>query len=314
MIKRKETFSEQVKKELTSLKFEDHCMKALLSSFISNRLTIVLKNREEYWRLTSQFDFIIDFIANCFDQLYPNIKIKKTISKNVSNLNGQTNFIEIQGNFETFKSDLCLDINANKEILIGNECCKRAYVAGAFLACGSVNSLDSKGYHLELRSNNYSYLVFLQVILASFNINPVLAKHTKKQFILYIKKADQISDFLKLISAGNSMLAFEDRKISKDFNMQITRLNNLDVSNINKISMVGVKQVNQIKKIMKSDLFLDQPDKFKIFCQLRLNNPSSSLSDLVKLMYKEFKIRITKAGLNHFGRKLNKLEKKLEKK
>ncbi len=263
--------------------------------------------------MTSQFDFIIDFIYNAFNQLYPDAKIKKTISKNVTNLNGQTNFIELQGNFETIKNDLCLDIDASKEILCKNECCKRAYVAGAFLACGSVNSLDSKSYHLEIRSDNYMYLVYLQALLATFNINAVLTKHTKKQFFLYVKKADQISDFLKLISAGNSMLAFEDRKISKDFNMQITRLNNLDVSNINKSSIVGVKQANQIKKIMKSKIYSDQPAKFKRFCELRLENSSSSLSELVKLMKEKYNINITRAGLNHFGIKLDKLERKLNK-
>lgn len=308
MIKNKETFSEQVKKELTSLKFEDHCLKALLSSFISNKLTIVLRKNQEYWRLTSQFDFIIIFLASVFKQLYPDIKIKTVLSNNVTNLNGLTNYVEIQGNFETIRNDLCLDQNASKEILCQEECCQRAYVAGSFLACGSVNSLESKSYHLEIRSNNYMYLVFIQALLAKFNINAVLTKHTKKQFFLYIKKADQISDFLKLISAGNSMLAFEDHKISKDFNMNITRLNNLDVSNINKTSITGVKQVKQIKKLMKSDLYLKQPEKFKLFCQLRLNNPNSSLSELVKLMKKEYKIDITRAGLNHFGIKLDKLE------
>ncbi|MCQ3915518.1 MAG: hypothetical protein MJ195_02030 [Mycoplasmoidaceae bacterium] len=43
---RKETFSEQVKKEVCSLIFEDHCLKALLSSFITNKLTVILKANE----------------------------------------------------------------------------------------------------------------------------------------------------------------------------------------------------------------------------------------------------------------------------
>lgn len=312
MIKHKETFSEQVKRELTSLKFEDHCLKALLSSFISNRLTIVLKNNQEYWRLTSQFDFIITFIDQAFKQLYPDVKINKVLSKTATNINGLTNYIEIQGNFDLINNDLCLNENASKEILCKNECCKRAYVAGAFLASGSVNSLDAKSYHLEIRSNNYMYLVYLQVLLANFTINAVLTKHTKKQFILYVKKADQISDFLKLISAGNSMLAFEDRKISKDFNMQITRLNNLDISNINKSSVVGVKQVRQIKLLQKSDLYKKQSDKFKKFCELRLKNQESSLSELAMLMQEKYNIKITRAGLNHFGIKLNRLERKLK--
>ncbi|MCQ3908378.1 MAG: hypothetical protein MJ200_02230 [Mycoplasmoidaceae bacterium] len=43
---KKQTFSEQVKREICSLIFEDHCLKALLSSFITNKLTVVLKANE----------------------------------------------------------------------------------------------------------------------------------------------------------------------------------------------------------------------------------------------------------------------------
>lgn len=309
MIREQETFSEKVKKEVVSSIFEDHCYKAILSSFLSNRLTVVLKNNQYYWRISSQFSFIVDFMEKAFKALYPDIKIIKTINESASNINGQTNFIDIVGNFDLIKNELCFENDKSKDILCQNECCQRAYIAGAFLACGSVNSLNSKSYHLEIRSGNYMYLCFLQALLATFSINAVLTKHSTKLFFLYVKKADQISDFLKLINAGTCMLEFEDNKISKDFNMQITRLNNLDISNINKSSALGSKQIKQIEELKKKPIWNKQSIKFRLFCQARLDNPSSSLNELVRIMNKKYKIKVTKSALNHFGRKLDELSK-----
>lgn len=305
---KKETFSERVKKEICSLLFEDHCLKALLSSFITNRLTMTSKNGKWIWRLTSQFPFIIEFIANAFKNLY-DVKITTNLSKTATNINGETNYIDIEGNFDQIQHDLCLNGQGNINELTSLQCCKRAYIAGAFLAGGSINSLDAKYYHLEIRSDDWEYLFFQQKMLISFGIYPVLTKHSKKQFILYLKKVNQISDFLKLIGAGNCMLAFEDRKITKDANMSVTRWNNLDISNINKSTVSGVKQVKQIKKLQAKSIYKKQPTKFKAFCELRLANPSSSLSELVRLMKSKYNINTTRPGLNHLVRKLDKLNK-----
>lgn len=303
---KKETFSERVKKEICSLVFEDHCLKALLSSFITNRLTVVLKANQYTWRLTSQFPFIIEFIAKAFKNLY-DVQITTKLSNNATNINGETNYIEVRGNFEQIEKDLYLNEDIEKTGLCSLECCKRAYVAGAFLAGGSINSLDSKFYHLEIRSSNWEYLFYQQKMLISFGIYPVLTKHSKKQYILYLKKVDQISDFLKLIGAGNCMLAFEDNKISKDASMSITRWNNLDISNINKSAVTGAKQVKQIKKLKALKIWSKQSKKFKAYCELRLNHPSTSLKEMVELMRSEYNIKTTKPGLNHIVRKIDRL-------
>lgn len=312
-MKDKITFSEKAKKEICSLSFEDHCLKALLSSFINNRLTVILKSNDIVWRLSSQFDFIMEFIEHAFKTLY-DVQITKQYSKTATNINGETNYIEIKGNFDLIRSDLCLNSDLDRNQLWELECCKRAYIAGAFLACGSVSSLEAKSYHLEIRSSNYKYLTYLQSLLILFNIFPVLSKHSKKLFILYIKKADQISDFLKLIGANEAMLEFEDNKISKDFNMNVTRLNNLDISNMAKTSQASHKQIQQINQIKNLNIYKQQKDKFKAFCELRLANPEASLSQLTELMLSQYNIEITRAGLNHLIRKLDLLAKESEKK
>jgi len=306
-MKNKTTFSEQVKYEITTLQYDDNCLKALLSSFIQNRRTVVITHNELVWRLNSQFPFIIEFIAKSLKSLY-DVRIETHISNTATNINGETNYIEIIGNFDLIERDLMLS-SLDPVELVSNLDSKKAYIAGAFLVGGSVNSLGAKYYHLEIRSDNYKYLQFLQNMLIAFKIFPVLTKHTKKQFILYLKKADQISDFLKLINATNCMFAFEDHKISKDMNSNITRLNNLDVSNINKSTVTGYKQVNWINAIKDSTIYKKQSRKFKCFCELRLANQESSLSELVELMLTNYRIKTTKPGLNHLARKLEKLFK-----
>lgn len=305
---KKQTFSEQVKKEICSLNFEEHCLKALLSSFMSNRLTMVIRSSQYNWRLTSQFGFIIQFIERTIRSLY-DVKTTVKLIDTTSNLSGETNYIEIIGNFDQMELDLCLNNKGDQSTLLNQQCCQRAFVAGAFLTGGSINSLDSKSYHLEIRSGNYKYLLLLQTILANYKICPVLTKHSKKQFILYLKKVDQISDFLKFIEAGNCMFAFEKNRIDKDMNMAITRWSNLDTSNLNKSTQSGVNQVNKIKKLMKLPIWQKQTNKFKSFCNLRLKHPSSSLNDLVVLMKTKENIKITKSGLNHLVRKLSQLTK-----
>lgn len=42
----KKTFSEEIKKEIVSLNFENHCMKALLLGFIKSKLVIIIKTNE----------------------------------------------------------------------------------------------------------------------------------------------------------------------------------------------------------------------------------------------------------------------------
>ena len=301
------TFSWQIKNEITKLIWPTHCLKALLSSFITNKLIIVLKNNANVWRLSSQFPFILEFICNSLLSLY-DCKIFKNNLANTSNVNGLINYIDIKANFDQIRCDLLLDQQPNQFLKM--LCCKKAYIAGSFLACGSISSLNSHYYHLELRSNNYKYLLFIQKILLSFHIYPVLSKHSSRQYILYIKKSEQISDFLKLIGSVKSMMLFEDHKITKDFNMNVTRLSNLDISNINKATQAGVKQTKQIKKIMSSSMYKSQNRSFKCFCQLRLDNPANTLKELSILMYSKYNIKITKSGLNHLIRKINSIYNK----
>lgn len=301
------TFSQEIKKEIVGLTFQTHCMKALLSSFLTNKLVLFLTKEKRCWQVFSPFKYIIDFIEKIFHELY-DVKTVKLIKN-------KTNYLEIYGNYDQIKIDLCLySLDELNNKLLHSSCCQRAYVAGAFLSGGSISDLSQKKYwyHLEIRSENYKYLLFIQNILVkNFNLYVVLYRRNL-QYILYIKKANQISDFLKLINASTCLLKFEDLKISRDFNMQVTRLNNLDISNIRKTTISSQKQIMKINMIKTSKLYKQQNKNFKLYCQLRLQNPSASLQEIKKILAKQYKINIARTSLQHYVTKINTIYKELQ--
>ncbi len=295
-----QTFSEKIKQELTQNKYSNEAQKAILYSFLVNALTIKLTENGMSWQIKSQFNFIVRFISNIFSDLF-DIN-KKIMYSDLKNINNKRDYIlSIAGNFDQIINDL--GIYQKPVDVITTEAQMKGVLVGAFLSGGSVSSISDRRYHLELRSNNISYLLFIQTILQKFNISIALLQR-RKSYFLYIKKSYDISDFLKLIGANNCMLEFEDQKISRDMYAQIHRLNNLDISNIKKSSTAGNKQIQKINEIINTKSYSKQSEKFKIFCQIRLKNPNASLTEISKIFLKDFNIKIQRTSVNHLVNKL----------
>ncbi len=299
----KQTFSEKLKSELCSNVYSNQAQKAILYSFLSNSLSISLTNKGEIWELKSQFFFIIKFMSDLFTELYD---VKKSVMfTGINKINNHRVYmLRVTGNFQQITTDSGL---LKKPVdVIKTTAQMKGFLVGAFLSGGSISSSTDRRYHLEIRSNNVAYLLFIQTILNKFNISIALSQR-RNGYFLYIKKSYDISDFLKLIGANNCMLEFEDTKISRDLFTQMNRLNNLDISNIKKSSSAGNKQIQKIKQIMNTEIYEKQSKKFKIFCQLRLENENASLSELSKLFLEKHNIKINRTSINHYVIKLKRL-------
>jgi DNA-binding protein WhiA len=146
----------------------------------------------------------------------------------------------------------------------------------------------------------------LQKILDQFNISVTLLKR-KNHYVLYIKKASDVSDFLKIIGANNCMHLLEDKIIARDYYTNIQRLSNLDIANLHKSSSAGAQQVKMIKQIRTTKLFQQSSDKFKFYCSIRLQNPEVSLSEMVRIFQNKYQIKITRTGINHYVMKIKTL-------
>ena len=71
---------------------------------------------------------------------------------------------------------------------------------------------------------------FLVETLENVGINARVVSRSKGE-VVYIKKAEQIGDFLRYTGAFNSLFFFEDQRIKRDYNNYANRMINCDIAN-----------------------------------------------------------------------------------
>lgn len=174
----------------------------------------------------------------------------------------------------------------------------RAYLAGAYLASGSMNPPEKTSYHLEIRASSEEHAYFLQELMNRFYLNARVTERRGK-FIVYLKSAEKISDFLRIIEAEQALFDFENVRISRDLTNSIQRLNNIDVANEMKAQSAAAKQLEDIEKIESEHRYdlLDQ--KLKDVIDVRKENPDCSLNELCDLLEEKTGKSVSKSGLRH---------------
>ena len=225
--------------------------------------------------------------------------------------------IQAIGNIDfTLKDLLVVDNNFNflpvvSDYMIESEEDKRAYLRGIFLSCGSVNDPKTSRYHLEFFINRKSEAYFVNKLLNSYFLNSKVILKDKK-YMVYIKEAEKIGDFLRIIGASNAVMYYEDIRIYRDHKNMTNRLNNMEQANTEKTINTALDQINNINLIMKvyGEDLLD--DKIKEVCKYRINYPESSLQELSEIMSSELNKIITKSGLNHRFRKIKEMAKRIK--
>ncbi|MBQ8192692.1 MAG: DNA-binding protein WhiA [Bacilli bacterium] len=207
--------------------------------------------------------------------------------------------------------DVFLDIP--KEYLISDEEQLRAYLRGVFVVSGSVNDPKTSRYHLEFVLGSKEYAEFINGLLNSYNLNSKIIKR-EKNYTVYIKEAEKISDFLRVIKAFSAVMYFEDIRIYRDHKNMTNRLNNCEQANIDKIFMTASKQIKDIERLYELDIVDLLDDKLKEVIEYRMKYKESSLQELADIMSLETGVEISKSGLNHRFRKLREMLEKIENK
>jgi len=173
------------------------------------------------------------------------------------------------------ESGLSINTDVPEEVLTEDQR-MRSYLRGAFLATGSVNSPETSRYHLEIYSLYETHNDGVAQMMNYFHLN---ARTTKRRngYIVYLKEAEKIADFLQLIGATNSMLKFEDIRIVRDMRNSVNRLVNCENANINKTVAAAERQIENIKHLQATVGLDSLPDKLREIAVLRLENPEVSL-------------------------------------
>ena len=233
-----------------------------------------------------------------------------TIRKRYFN-KGINYILEIKKNNTRILEDLSIiDNNSSylthpKEYLIDDGENKRAYLRGLFIACGSVNDPKTSRYHLEFIVDSYEYAKYINTMLNEYSLNSRIIRR-EKNYMVYIKEAEKISDFLRIIKAYNGVMYFEDIRIYRDHKNMTNRLNNCEQANMDKVFLTSSNQIKDIDKLKELGLYDELDSKLKKVIDYRLKYPESSLQELSEIMTSEGE-KITKSGLNHRFRKIKEL-------
>ena len=202
---------------------------------------------------------------------------------------------------------ICIDLNIEKvpkEYLVADEEQIKAYLRGLFLIKGSVNDPQKSRYHLELSVDKEDYARFVLKILSQYNINAkVIARDNN--YMIYLKEAEKISDFLKLIGASKAVLYFEDIRIYRDHANMVNRLNNCEQANVDKIINTSYEQIKAIEKIEKNVGLDILNEGEKVVALYRKKYSEVSLVELSEIITLETGHKITKSGVYH---RLNKIK------
>ena len=198
---------------------------------------------------------------------------------------------------EKFK-DIRKEYNVGSSIVLRQSCCKRAFVRAAFLAIGSLSD-PQKAYHFELSLGSEKEAESLKKIIEALGIE-IKFIIRKKNYVLYLKEAEQISEILRLMEAPLALMDFENTRIVKDVRNSVNRKLNCEVANLNKTVVASLKQVEGIELIREKLGLESLPQNLKEVAYLRLEYPEASLKELVERMDG----KVGKSGLNHRLRKL----------
>ena len=183
----------------------------------------------------------------------------------------------------------------------------RLCIREAFIKSGSMNDPNKK-YHLEIMFKTKKKAEEMQTLLNNFNINAKIIKR-EKDYMLYLKDGEEISEFLALIGANSSVIKFEEIRVLKETRNDINRLVNCETANLNKTINAAVKQIEDIKLIKKKRKFSNLPENLQEIAELRIANPDVSLVELGKMLSEP----IGKSGVNHRLKKLSAIAEDLRK-
>ena len=292
------TFSTEIKNEISKLEYTKLEAISELSAIVRNSSDIY-----PYIKVITENNAIARRIYKMFKDLYditPTITIRQRYSFN----KGINYILEIKKKNKEILNDLSIIDSDNnlcipKTYLINDEELLRAYLRGLFIVSGSINDKE--------------YANYVSGLLNSYKLNSKVIKREKK-YMVYIKEAEKISDYLRIIKAYNAVMYFEDIRIYRDHVNMTNRLNNCEQANIDKIFLTSSRQIKDIEKLEKYDIIDLLDDKLKEVIKYRLKYREVSLQELSDIMTKETGVKITKSGLNHRFRKIREIITNIENK
>lgn len=190
------------------------------------------------------------------------------------------------------------------DVLVKNECCRGAFLRGAFLGGGTVTD-PKKNYNMEFvvhsKKIHDEFMLLLQEMGLGFRS---IVK--KNSYVLYTKNSEIICDALAYMGAFGAQMEMLNVKIEREVRSDITRASNGETANMDKVMEASGRHIAAIKKLSETMGLENLPDELKEIAMLRAEYEDLSLEQLGKKLLPP----LSKSGVNHRLKKLLELAEK----
>lgn len=295
------TFTTQIKEEITKEQTNNIEDLTSLSTYLKFNGTF----DEDKMTVTVVNASVARWIFKLLKTNY-NVSIKLT-TRTMKRFKARNLYIlEVKDKLDVIYSDID---NIFKEINTSSDEEKKAFLKGMFLACGSINDPKKNQYHLEFLVKEDDDANLVDYLLNSLKIKSKILKRDR-EYMVYVKSSENISDFIKYLGAVNALFYFEDIRIYKDHKNMVNRLNNCEQANVERTLKSSKVILDNIKYLEDNDLLMLLDERSKEIIEYKKKYPDTSLGELADIITMETNKSITKSGINHHFRKINALVKK----
>jgi len=269
---------------------ELYAMLLLGREFSSKRIVFKTENEHTF----SHFIFLINklFRAKC-EVVAP---MKGDSGRNRSYTVTVTSPDKCKKIFERYghdERDVTLRVNRAN---IDDEEEQRAFIRGAFLACGSVTDPE-KGYHLEFAVSYRNLCMDICRIIREIQDCDIAVKMLSRggTYIAYIKDSEQITDLLTYMGAVTAAMNVMGAKALKQVRNTANRRANSEIANLQKTASASAHQIKAIKKLKKNGKYNLLPEELRIVADIRYDYPELTLRELGAKLDPP----ISRSGVNH---------------
>jgi hypothetical protein len=304
------SFSLDVKKELSEhISNGAHCRIAELAALISMCGSVLIDEKNSYsihirtetkptadkvrkllWK-TFGIDTEIVERNNAYSKSGKTYNLTVSDDEKSKQILQATKLINQQGEIEE-------NFSLTNNVVIKKDCCKRAFIRGAFMAAGSISN-PNKAYHFEIKCNSNKKSEQLIKLLENFNIDAKMVAR-KGSYVVYIKEGEGIVDALNVMEAHVALMEMENIRILKGMSNYYNRQVNCETANIKKTVTTSVRQIEDINYIIKNRGIDFLPEKLQDIAIVRIEHTEASLQELGKLLEPP----LGKSGVNHRLRKI----------
>lgn len=300
------SFSAQAKAEICRAFPNKHCcalaecfgILLFCNSFGNDGIKIITESREFAYVLPKLFWRAFELEFDSFPSL-------EAPGKLVFQIYDPEKIEQIMASFGFDAQTVSLHVNLP---VVEDDCCRAAFLRGAFLAGGSVTD-PAKGYHIEITTTHQSVARELNVLMQEIMGFYMKATPRGGGQVLYLKQSDMISDLLTYLNAPVAAMGIMEAKLEKELNNKVNRRCNCDDANISKVVEAAQEQLSAIHILKDAGLIEKLPAKLKQAAIARENNPEASLSELAAMMDPP----ITKPAMNNRMKKLQELAREASK-